>query len=143
MEKLETPDGEISVYQDHQSGDTFSEFEDNQSQEKYYETVMDYFRNPDYTIVEDNPEKPEIVEKIEQLWKESPLENWSDRPQNREERKQKLELFWKIGKAIAEFYESIGYKRKQCPQCGYYSLEKVEECGGNSQKYEGCGYEFN
>jgi len=144
MEKVDTPEmGAVRVYEDQQSGDTYSQFEENYNKEEYWERVMDYFRSPEYRMLEDDPKKPELAEKIEKIWEESPLENWSERPQNREERKQKLELFWKVGEAIAEFYESIGYNRKQCPQCGYYSLEKVEECGGNSQKYEGCGYEFN
>lgn len=144
MKKIETADGEeIAVYEDHQSGDTFNEFEENQSREEYYETVMDYLRSPEHRIKEDDPDKPEVVENIEQLWEESNLESWDEQPQNREEREQKLDLFWKIGKAIAKFYESVGRKRKQCPQCGYYSLEKAEECGSNAQKYEGCGEEFD
>ena len=143
MKKVQTRDGEITVYEDHQSGDTFDEFEENQNREEYYETVLDYFRSPEYRKVEDNPDKPELVEKIEQAWNQSSLENWRDRPENREEREQKLELFWTIGKILAEFYEKVGHKRRQCPQCGYYSLETVEKCGGNASNYKGCGYEFD
>lgn len=132
----------IPYYEDQQEGDSFSEFEENQSREAYFENVLDYMREPEERVVDDNPEEPKVVSEIRKLWQNSQVEQGFT-PSNKEEKKEKLDLFWKTGKLLAEFYEKVGHARRQCPQCGWYVLENKKECGSNSDIYPGCGYEFN
>lgn len=146
MKEIETIDGdEVTVYEDTQSGDTISQHDRNTSREEKFERILDYFREPEDRVYDEEPEEPEVVKKVRELWKDKPIGSKAgkEHPETPEERRKKLKLFWETGKVMDEFYDETGHSTRQCPQCGWYTLEKVKECAKTSRIYEGCGYEFD
>lgn len=112
-------------------------------------------------------EMDNTIEKINEFWKTTEVHNGYT-PRSDEESKKKVDAFWEVGRIIADFYDTHGYKRRKCPKCGYWSREVDSVCGGGgsvgkneldekamemleeeigreltiSDFQKGCGYEF-